>query len=131
MEGFLHTVGHVLALIVEAIALFIIAVGTVEALFQMVRIFTSPRSTGDDRRGVWLDFARWLVAALTFQLAADLIGTSFLADLERNRPSRRHRGDSDISEFTSLDREVENTRRQQRERCDRTGCLEGPDGGCA
>ncbi|MGE5667660.1 MAG: DUF1622 domain-containing protein, partial [Betaproteobacteria bacterium] len=26
---------------------------------------------------VWLDYARWLVAALTFQLAADIVATSF------------------------------------------------------
>ena len=28
-------------------------------------------------RAVWLDYARWLVAALTFQLAADIVATSF------------------------------------------------------
>src|SRR4029450_8759700 len=115
MEEFLHSVGHVLALIIEAIALFIIAVGTVEALFQMVRVIALPRSSGDQRRAVWLEFARWLVAALTFQLAADLIGTSF-------SPTWNEIGHlgaiAAIRTFLSyfLDREVENTRNLQRER---------------
>ena len=30
-----------------------------------------------DRRAVWLNFATWLVAGLTFQLAADIVNTSF------------------------------------------------------
>ena len=115
MEDFLHSVGHVLALTVEAIALFIIAVGTVEALFQMVRVFAAPRSTGDQRRGVWLDFARWLVAALTFQLAADLIGTSFSPTWN----DIGHLGAiAGIRTFLSyfLDREVESARRLQQNR---------------
>ena len=29
------------------------------------------------KRAVWLEFAGWLVAALTFQLAADIVNTSF------------------------------------------------------
>src|SRR5262245_24591667 len=115
MEVYLHTVGHVLALIVEAIALFIIAVGTVEALFQIIRVMALPRSSGDQRRAVWLNFARWLVAALTFQLAADLIGTSF-------SPTWNEIGHlgaiAAIRTFLSyfLDREVENTSRLQYER---------------
>jgi uncharacterized membrane protein len=34
-------------------------------------MFSSP--SGHERRDVWLRYARWLVAALTFQLAADII----------------------------------------------------------
>ena len=29
-----------------------------------------------DKRAVWLEFARWLVAGLTFQLAADIVQTT-------------------------------------------------------
>jgi uncharacterized membrane protein len=38
--------------------------------------------TGHERRDVWLRYARWLVAGLTFQLAADIIETSITTDLE-------------------------------------------------
>jgi uncharacterized membrane protein len=77
MEVTLHTIGHVLALIIEAIALSLIAMGTAEALINRGRLLPTPTGTGLRRRPVWLDFAQRLVAALTFQLAADLIGTSF------------------------------------------------------
>ena len=112
MEAFLHNVGHTLALIIEAIALFLIAVGTIEALVNMVRILPTPLTSGQRRRTVWLDFAQWLVAALTFQLAADLIGTSF-------SPTWNEIGHlgaiAGIRTFLSyfLDKEVENTRRMQ------------------
>jgi uncharacterized membrane protein len=84
-------------------------------LFSIMRVIATPHSTGDERRAVWLDFARWLVAALTFQLAADLIGTSF-------SPTWNEIGHlgaiAGIRTFLSyfLDREVDNTRRLQRER---------------
>ena len=115
MEPFLHTVGHTLALVIEAIALFLIAMGTAEALINMVRLLAIPAATGQRRRTVWLDFAQWLVAALTFQLAADLIGTSF-------SPTWNEIGHlgaiAGIRTFLSyfLDKEVENTRRLQRDR---------------
>jgi uncharacterized membrane protein len=32
--------------------------------------------SGHEQRDVWLRYARWLVAGLTFQLAADIIETS-------------------------------------------------------
>jgi uncharacterized membrane protein len=105
---------HALALVVEAIALFLIAVGAVEALIDIVRVMRVPLSTGDQRRAVWLEFARWLIAALTFQLAADLIGTSF-------SPTWNEIGHlgaiAGIRTFLSyfLDREVESTRSVQRE----------------
>jgi uncharacterized membrane protein len=115
MEAFLHTVGHTLALIIEAIALFLIAMGAAEALINMVRLLPTPAVTGQRRRAVWLDFAQWLVAALTLQLAADLIGTSF-------SPTWNEIGHlgaiAGIRTFLSyfLDKEVENTRRLQLDR---------------
>jgi uncharacterized membrane protein len=41
-------------------------------------MFSSP--TGHRKRDAWLRYARWLVAALTFQLAADIIETSITTD---------------------------------------------------
>jgi uncharacterized membrane protein len=112
VEVVLRTVGHTLALIIEAMALFLIAVGTIEALINMVRILLTPISTGQRRRTVWLDFAQWLVAALTFQLAADLIGTSFSPTWDEIGHLGAIAG---IRTFLSyfLDKEVENTQRTQ------------------
>ena len=55
--------------------LIIIVVGTVEAFVVAFSILPKER---DSRRNsaVWLRYAHWLVAGLTFQLAADIIETS-------------------------------------------------------
>ena len=112
MEVFLYGIEHWVALAVEAIAIVIVAVGTIEAVVAMVRILRAPQVSGVERRSVWLDFAGWLVAALTFQLAADIISTSF-------SPSWGQVGRlgaiAAIRTFLSyfLDREVESTRRLQ------------------
>ena len=63
------------ATIIDAIALVIVAIGTIEAAWNGVRLmFAEP--DGHEKRAVWLRYGRWLVAALTFQLAADIIETS-------------------------------------------------------
>ena len=76
MEDFLHACASYLALILEGLALLAIAIGTVEAVADVVRLqFRS--SVGDALRSrVWLRFARWLVAGLTFQLGADIVNTT-------------------------------------------------------
>lgn len=57
---------------IDAVALIVIVFGTAEAFFSSVRAIASPID-GPHRREVWLRYARWLVAGLTFQLAADVI----------------------------------------------------------
>jgi uncharacterized membrane protein len=112
MEVWLHEIGRSIALFLEAIAIVIIAIGTIESLINVVRAYPA-RITGFERRAVWLGLAGWLVAAMTFQLAADIVGTSF-------SPSWNEIGRlgaiAGIRTFLSyfLDREVENTRRLQR-----------------
>ena len=112
MEAALSAFGHSVALAVEAIAMVIIAFGAVEAVAKITRTMRMPRATGVERRAVWLDFAGWLVAALTFQLAADIISTSFSPNWEQ---VGRLGAIAAIRIFLSyfLDREVENTRRLQ------------------
>jgi uncharacterized membrane protein len=73
MDSTLHEIAHFVALAIEFIAIAVIAVGAIEAVIGMIRV--GMRTA--DRRVVWLDFARWLVAGMTFQLAADVVNTSF------------------------------------------------------
>lgn len=77
MEPLLHQFAHYVALGIETIAIVIIAWGAIEALIGILRVVSRAGTTNQDRRHVWLMLARWLVAALTFQLAADLVNTSF------------------------------------------------------
>jgi uncharacterized membrane protein len=61
--------------LVDLMALVIILFGTVEAFFRSLYLaFT--REDARHPRDVWLGYARWLVAGLTFQLAADIMETS-------------------------------------------------------
>jgi len=67
--------------LIDGLALIIIVFGTIEAFVGGVRLMlTSP--DGHRRRDVWLRYARWLIAGLTFQLAADIIETSIRTDWE-------------------------------------------------
>jgi uncharacterized membrane protein len=70
------------------------------------------RAGGFERRTVWLDLAGWLVAAMTFQLAADIVATSFTPRWDE---IGRLGAVAAIRTFLSyfLDREVENTRKLQ------------------
>lgn len=58
-------------LLIDFLALIIVVYGTVEAFTHAAR--TALFSRTPDYHRIWLRYARWLVAALTFQLAADII----------------------------------------------------------
>jgi uncharacterized membrane protein len=76
MEEWLISVTKQAALIIDGMALAIIAFGAVEAFVKVVGIVLRPSTPNFDRRNVWLQLARWLVAGLTFQLAADIVETA-------------------------------------------------------
>ncbi len=77
MESLLHEVAHYVALSIEVVAILVIAMGTVQAVVGIVRVVLSPHANNVEKRAVWLEYSRWLVAGLTFQLAADVVNTSF------------------------------------------------------
>jgi uncharacterized membrane protein len=60
---------------IDAVALLVIVVGTIQVLIAVVRL-TFRAASGQELRDAWLHYARWLVAGLTFQLAADILETS-------------------------------------------------------
>jgi uncharacterized membrane protein len=62
-------------IIFDAMALMVIVIGSIEVFFGSLWVMLSSRS-GHEVPYVWLRYARWLVAGLTFQLAADIIDTS-------------------------------------------------------
>lgn len=100
--------------VINAVCLAIIVVGTIEAFFSgLVLVFSS--RTGHERREVWLRYARWLVAGLTFQLAADIIETSIttsweaigrLAVIAVIRTFLNYFLERDIAEFRERQREI-------------------------
>ena len=76
MEEWLHLVSKDIVVIIDAMALIIVAIGTAEAFFTGLWA-TFPASASHRRfREILVRYGRWLVAGLTFQLAADIIATS-------------------------------------------------------
>lgn len=75
MEHWLNEFSHHVALSIEAVAILIIAIGSAEAFINVFRVMLTSRSA-TAKREVWLRYARWLVAGLTFQLAGDIVHTA-------------------------------------------------------
>lgn len=67
--------------VMDAMALLVIAYGTVQAFIGAVQLAIRPADM-HARREVWLRYGRWLVAGLTFQLAADIVETSITTSWE-------------------------------------------------
>jgi uncharacterized membrane protein len=82
MKDWLIFVTEHAIVVIDALALLIIVFGTVQAFVGAVQLMLSSSPTSHERRGVWLRYARWLVAGLTFQLAADIIETSITTSWE-------------------------------------------------
>lgn len=75
MSEWLTRVSEPAIVLIDAMALLVILVGTVEIAVTVARAAFRP--LGDQgARQAWLRYSRWLVAGLTFQLAADIIETS-------------------------------------------------------
>jgi uncharacterized membrane protein len=99
-------------LIINALALIVIVVGTAEVFFNGVPAMLVARK-GLAPRNIWLRFERWLVVALTFQLAADIIETSIssgwdavgrIAAIAAIRSSLNYLLERDLSEVRRVQR---------------------------
>jgi uncharacterized membrane protein len=67
--------------VIDAIAYLIIVIGVARLLVGALRAALGGLP-GQEKRAVWLGFAQVLVAALSFQLAADVIETSISTSWE-------------------------------------------------
>jgi uncharacterized membrane protein len=79
MREWLIVITEFAVLAIDALALIVIVWGTLQAAVGVVQEMIQPKA-GHARREIWLRYARWLVAGLTFQLAADIIETSITED---------------------------------------------------
>jgi len=84
LSQWLVTISEPTVVVIDLMALIIIACGTIIAFVSALRLFFDglfdPSLRGERgymkghaRRVLWMDYGRWLVAALTFQLAADIV----------------------------------------------------------
>ncbi len=114
MEALLHEIARYIALAIQTVAIVIVAIGSARAIVEGVRAAFTHHIDGVERRAIWLRYARWLVAGLTFQLAADIVSTSFAPNWDE---IGRLAVVAVVRTFLSyfLDLEMEGTRRRQRE----------------
>src|SRR6185369_13314745 len=73
MEEILKGLAGNVAMCVEAAAALFIAIGAVQAVFQIVKYAFSGTQAAREKKSIWLGFASWLVLALEFELAADIL----------------------------------------------------------
>ena len=76
MESLLQALAGAVALALQAVAVIVVAIGSARAVVGIARTAFRVHPGAADQRAEWLDYARWLVAALTFQLGADIVATS-------------------------------------------------------
>ena len=112
MQEWLITLSEYAITLIDFIALAVILFGTMQAAITTGRAVFSPLP-GRIRREVWMHYARWLVAGLTFQLAADIVSTSFAPSWD---DVGRLAAVAAIRTFLSyfLDHEMESSRKLQR-----------------
>jgi len=69
-------VAHVV-MIIQVMALLVVTFGTLQAFAHSLRAMFRPSPGGRDFHDGYIRFGRWLIAGLTFQLAADIVQTAF------------------------------------------------------
>ncbi len=75
MEDILHTLAEYIALCVNMLGMAAIAIGSIQGAIGLTRLLLF--HADEQKLGtVWLSLGRWLVAGLTFQLAADIVETT-------------------------------------------------------
>jgi uncharacterized membrane protein len=75
MEEWLDLTAKHIALVIEMMAILVIATGTIEAFVKAAASVVA-RANINRFRQLWTRYARWLIAGLTFMLAADLVDTA-------------------------------------------------------
>jgi uncharacterized membrane protein len=73
MDSLFFRFADYIALAAEMTAVLIVAVGTIEAAIRVVGIIARPAATHGARKELWRRFGMWLLLALEFELAADIV----------------------------------------------------------
>ena len=77
MKDWLTVIAFNVVTIIQIMALLVVAFGTLQAFIVSLRAMVTPSGAGHNFHNGYVQYARWLIAGLTFQLAADIIQTSF------------------------------------------------------
>src|SRR5262245_21012151 len=75
MEETFHEAAHVVALLIEAMAVSVVAFGAVEGFVGLLGLAAKRASSHGARKAIWRRFGGWLLLGLEFELAADIIAS--------------------------------------------------------
>jgi uncharacterized membrane protein len=75
MEELLIQLAEAAERLAETAAVLVVTYGVVEAFLKLVWIAVTPRTTHGERKAVWRRLGMWLLLALEFALAADIVGS--------------------------------------------------------
>jgi len=76
LEDQFKEIAGFIALAIEAAAVFVVSYGAVQALAGVVGAAFNRTADAMHGREIWLKFATWILLALEFALAADLVRTA-------------------------------------------------------
>ena len=65
-----------MALAIEAAAVFVVSFGAIQALGAVIKLIFEHAADEMAGRQIWLRFATWILLALEFALAADIVRTA-------------------------------------------------------
>lgn len=108
--------------LIEFMALVLITLATVKLFFQGMWLLIRGDADGDQRRSIWLEYGRWLVAGLSVQLAADILESAIytswdsigqLAAIAVIRTFLNYFLEKDIAEIRERQRRVRERRERQ------------------
>jgi uncharacterized membrane protein len=75
MEEVVEQFANVVATMIEVVMVSVIIVGSVKAVIAIVRQLAMREALAPAVRQIWLHYASWILLALEFALAADIIRT--------------------------------------------------------
>lgn len=75
IEDAIRDFAHAVSLSINAVAVLIIAWGSLEATLALVVRVAGRRATHGERKAVWRRLGMWLLLGLEFELAADIVQT--------------------------------------------------------
>ncbi len=82
IEAFFLEGARTAALLMDVVVVLLLIFGALEALLFLLLRGIGSDPAGDVRRRAWLGFAVWIVLALEFALAADIIRTAIAPSWE-------------------------------------------------
>ena len=76
IEDYFKEIAGFVALAIEAAAVFVVSFGAIQALAGVIALIFKRAADEMAGRVIWLRFATWILLALEFALAADIVRTA-------------------------------------------------------